>query len=175
MLVLPLSVLRLGQNIFAQLASAVALICIFIIWVFTFCHHGLHYHVPVVGDNGSQLMGFVISNFAFVCPPATFSSAKQLIVRSQQFQPLPMSYHEKYRFIEPSGFLLFSVLLFILFSAFSVLRVIISIPRPIFLQRSVRPRKGWYYTFSLSLSTCFFPSPSLSPQSLCSVSSFDII
>ena len=67
-LVLPLSLLRLGQNIFVQLASATALICVFIIWVYTFARHGLGNPVPVVGDNQSQLIGFVISNFAFVPP-----------------------------------------------------------------------------------------------------------
>jgi hypothetical protein len=65
-LVLPLSILKLGQNITAQLISAVALICVFIIWVFTFVHHGLNNPVPVIGDDESQLVGFVISNFAFV-------------------------------------------------------------------------------------------------------------
>jgi hypothetical protein len=65
-LVLPLSLLRLGQNIFVQLASAVALICVFVIWTFTFVRHGLGNTVPMVGSDGSQLVGFVISNFAFV-------------------------------------------------------------------------------------------------------------
>jgi hypothetical protein len=67
-LVLPLSVLRLGQNIIVQLASAVTLIGIFIIWIVVFLKHGVNNHVPVVGPDGSQLVGFVVSNFAFVRP-----------------------------------------------------------------------------------------------------------
>ena len=67
-LVLPLSLLRLGQNIFVQLLSAAALICVFIIWVYTFSRHGLNNTVPVIGNNQTQLIGFVISNFAFVSP-----------------------------------------------------------------------------------------------------------
>jgi cell division septal protein FtsQ len=67
-LVLPLSLLRLGQNIFVQLLSAAALICVFIIWVYTFSRHGLNNTVPVIGNNQTQLIDFVISNFAFVSP-----------------------------------------------------------------------------------------------------------
>jgi len=65
-LVLPLSVLRLGQNIFVQLVSAVTLIGIFIIWIVVFFKHGINNHIPAVGSDGSQLVGFVVSNFAFV-------------------------------------------------------------------------------------------------------------
>jgi hypothetical protein len=65
-LVLPLSVLRLGQNIIVQLISAATLIGIFIVWIVVFLKHGINNTVPVVGPDGSQLIGFVVSNFAFV-------------------------------------------------------------------------------------------------------------
>jgi hypothetical protein len=65
-LVLPLSLLRLGQNIIVQLISAVTLFCIFIIWIAVFLRHGVNQNVPVIGTDGSQLVGFVISNFSFV-------------------------------------------------------------------------------------------------------------
>jgi hypothetical protein len=60
--------LKLGQNIIFQLISAVTLIGIFIVWIVVFFQHGLHNSVPVIGSDGSQLVGFVISNFAFVRP-----------------------------------------------------------------------------------------------------------
>jgi hypothetical protein len=69
--VLPLSVLKLGQNIIFQLISAVTLIGIFVIWIVVFLKHGLLNSVPMVGSNGTQLIGFVVSNFAFVCTSTT--------------------------------------------------------------------------------------------------------
>ena len=65
-MVLPLSVMSLVQNIKFQLASVAALFFVMTIWIYIFAHHGLEVSIPVFGSNQSGLVGFVLSNFAFV-------------------------------------------------------------------------------------------------------------
>ncbi|KAJ7509778.1 AAAP amino acid permease [Mycena galericulata] len=52
---------------FAMIASFVLLLCITVIWLATCIQVGLH-HIPVsiVGSNQSNVVGFALSNFAFV-------------------------------------------------------------------------------------------------------------
>jgi hypothetical protein len=65
-MVIPLSVLSLVQNIKFQLASVATLFLVMMIWIYIFASHGLDLPIPAVGSNQSGLVGFVLSNFAFV-------------------------------------------------------------------------------------------------------------
>ncbi|KAH7887300.1 AAAP amino acid permease [Phlebopus sp. FC_14] len=66
-LVLPLSLLQLVDNIKFQVASFIVLIVITLLWIVVFARTGVHhYYVPVVGQDQSSVVGFVLSNFAFV-------------------------------------------------------------------------------------------------------------
>jgi hypothetical protein len=68
-MVLPLSVMSLVQNIKFQLASVATLLFVMATWIYIFSHQGLNLAIPVVGSDQSSLVGFVLSNFAFVCDP----------------------------------------------------------------------------------------------------------
>ncbi|KAF9516504.1 hypothetical protein BS47DRAFT_1315345 [Hydnum rufescens UP504] len=66
-LVLPLGLIHLTDNIKFQIASFITLLFIVIVWVVTFCQVGIkNYPIPVVASNQGTVVGFVISNFAFV-------------------------------------------------------------------------------------------------------------
>lgn len=67
-MILPLSLNQLTDNIKFQIASFILLLCITVIWIATCIQVGLHtVSIPVVGSNQSNVVGFVLSNFAFVC------------------------------------------------------------------------------------------------------------
>lgn len=65
-MVLPLSVMSLVQNINFQLASVATLFVVMAIWIYIFACKGLNLAIPAVGSDQSGLIGFVLSNFAFV-------------------------------------------------------------------------------------------------------------
>ena len=66
-MILPLSLIHLTDNVKFQVASFILLLCIAVIWVATCIQVGLHtVSVPVVGRDQSSVVGFVLSNFAFV-------------------------------------------------------------------------------------------------------------
>ncbi|KUJ07081.1 uncharacterized protein LY89DRAFT_789882 [Mollisia scopiformis] len=67
-MVLPLSVMSLVQNIKFQLISVATLFFVMIVWIFLFASHGLDLAVPAIGHNQSALVGFTLSNFAFLDP-----------------------------------------------------------------------------------------------------------
>lgn len=66
-MILPLSLNQLTDNIKFQIVSFILLVCISVIWLATCIQVGLHtFPVPVVKSNQSNVVGFVLSNFAFV-------------------------------------------------------------------------------------------------------------
>lgn len=66
-LILPLSLIHLTDNIKFQVASLILLLCITVVWIPTCIQVGLHnVSIPVVGSNQSNAVGFVLSTFAFV-------------------------------------------------------------------------------------------------------------
>lgn len=66
-LVLPLCLIQLSDNIKYQIASFITLLVICIIWIVTFFQVGItNYPIPVVASNQGTVIGYVISNFAFV-------------------------------------------------------------------------------------------------------------
>ncbi|KAH0835793.1 AAAP amino acid permease [Lanmaoa asiatica] len=66
-LILPLSLIRLVDNIIFQVASFIVLLITTIVWVVIFALSGLNANaIPVVGYNQSSVVGFVLSNFSFV-------------------------------------------------------------------------------------------------------------
>jgi hypothetical protein len=65
-MVIPLSLLSLVQNIKFQLASVATLFFVMMVWIYLFSSHGFDLPIPAVGSNQSGLVGFVLSNFAFV-------------------------------------------------------------------------------------------------------------
>jgi hypothetical protein len=71
-MVLPLSVMSLVQNIKFQLASVASLSFVMVVWIYIFATHGLDLAIPAFGNNQSALIGFVLSNFAFVGPAGEF-------------------------------------------------------------------------------------------------------
>lgn len=71
-LVLPLSLMSLVENIKFQLASVATLFVVMAIWIYIFASHGLNRGVPLIGSDQSGLVGFVISNFAFITTVPSF-------------------------------------------------------------------------------------------------------
>lgn len=71
-MVVPLGFLDLVQNIKIQLISVCLLFVILIEWIVDFGLEGFRFSVPMVGDDPSQLIGFVILNFAFVTTVPSF-------------------------------------------------------------------------------------------------------
>ncbi|KAF8232896.1 hypothetical protein L208DRAFT_1269922 [Tricholoma matsutake] len=66
-LVLPLGLIHLSDNIKYQIASFITLLFITIVWIVTFFQVGItNNSIPVVGSNQGTVVGYVISNFAFV-------------------------------------------------------------------------------------------------------------
>ncbi|CAG8723723.1 6441_t:CDS:2 [Cetraspora pellucida] len=66
-MVIPLGVLELVDNVRIQIASFVTLIFIIIVWLVTFIIHGLtRDFVPFVGNSQSQVVGTVLYNYAFI-------------------------------------------------------------------------------------------------------------
>jgi hypothetical protein len=61
--------MSLVQNINFQLASVAILLFVMTIWIYVFAHHGLNLAIPAIGGDQSSLVGFVLSNFAFVNGP----------------------------------------------------------------------------------------------------------
>jgi hypothetical protein len=61
--------MSLVQNIKFQLASVATLFFTMAIWIYIFTRQGLNLSIPVVGSDQSGLVGFALSNFAFVCDP----------------------------------------------------------------------------------------------------------
>ena len=65
-MVLPLSMMSLVRNIKFQIASVMILLFIMSVWIFIFAQNGLNLPIPIVHSNQGSLLGFTLSNFAFV-------------------------------------------------------------------------------------------------------------
>jgi len=71
-LVLPLSMLTLVKNIKVQIASAATLFFIIGAWIVIFKRTGLGEPIPAGGRNYTNLIGFVLNNFAFITTVPSF-------------------------------------------------------------------------------------------------------
>ncbi|CAG8498648.1 22949_t:CDS:2 [Dentiscutata erythropus] len=72
-MVIPLGILELVDNIGVQIASFITLLFIIIIWIITFIIHGLSSDlVPFVGNDQSQVIGTVLYNYAFITTVPTW-------------------------------------------------------------------------------------------------------
>lgn len=70
---MPLGLIHLSDNIKFQIASFITLLIITIVWVVTFIQVGIKNHpIPVVGSDQGTVVGYVISNFAFVSVVSIF-------------------------------------------------------------------------------------------------------
>jgi len=66
-LVLPLGLIQLSDNIKYQIASFITLLFITTVWIVTFFQVGINNNsIPVVASDQGSVVGYVISNFAFV-------------------------------------------------------------------------------------------------------------
>ncbi|RIB01852.1 hypothetical protein C2G38_2255946 [Gigaspora rosea] len=66
-MVVPLGIFSLADNVKIQIASFIGLISILAAWFITFFKHGLiDSYVPVLGNNMSQVIGTVLFNYAFI-------------------------------------------------------------------------------------------------------------
>ncbi|CAG8519533.1 4830_t:CDS:2 [Acaulospora colombiana] len=66
-MVMPLSIFSLSDNIKVQIASLFGLVFIFCGWLVTFFKQGLKTsYVPLIGENMSDVIGTVIFNYAFI-------------------------------------------------------------------------------------------------------------
>ena len=66
-LALPLGLIQLSDNIKFQIASFITLILITIVWIVTFFQVGItNNSIPAVASDQGTVVGYVISNFAFV-------------------------------------------------------------------------------------------------------------
>ena len=66
-LVLPLGLIQLSENIKFQIASFITLFVITIVWIATFFQVGITNNpISAVGTSQGTVVGYVISNFAFV-------------------------------------------------------------------------------------------------------------
>lgn len=76
-MIVPLSLIHLTDNIIFQIASFILLIIIAVIWIATYIQVGLDkVFIPVVASNQSNVVGFILSNFAFVTTaPAWINNA----------------------------------------------------------------------------------------------------
>ncbi|KAF9965041.1 hypothetical protein BGZ70_005512 [Mortierella alpina] len=77
-MILPLALLKLSENIWLQLASFILMIMIVIQWIVTFFMHGLDTTlVPVVGSDIGQTFGTILFNYAFITTVPSWANAKQ--------------------------------------------------------------------------------------------------
>ncbi|KAF9954242.1 hypothetical protein BGZ72_004745, partial [Mortierella alpina] len=77
-MILPLALLKLSENIWLQLASFMLMILIVIQWIVTFFMHGLDTTlVPAVGPDIGQTFGTILFNYAFITTVPSWANAKQ--------------------------------------------------------------------------------------------------
>ncbi|KAF9901044.1 hypothetical protein EC991_006579 [Linnemannia zychae] len=77
-LIVPLCLMNLSENIWLQCVSCVLILLIFIQWIVTFFQHGLvTSRVPAVGSDMSQAFGLILFNYAFITAVPSWANAKQ--------------------------------------------------------------------------------------------------
>lgn len=78
MMIVPLCLLNLSENIWLQIGSCILILLIFVQWIVTIMTHGLTtMRVPAFGSNLSQTFGAILFNYAFVTAVPSFANAKQ--------------------------------------------------------------------------------------------------
>jgi uncharacterized membrane protein YGL010W len=78
MLIVPLCLLNLSENIWLQVGSCILILLIFVQWIVTFFQHGLDTsRVPAVGSDMSQTFGSILFNYAFITAVPSWANAKQ--------------------------------------------------------------------------------------------------
>lgn len=78
MLIVPLCLLNLSENIWLQVGSCILILLIFVQWIITFFQHGLDTsRVPAVGTDISQTFGSILFNYAFITAVPSWANAKQ--------------------------------------------------------------------------------------------------
>ncbi|KAG0281678.1 hypothetical protein BGZ95_000531 [Linnemannia exigua] len=77
-LIVPLCLMNLSENIWLQTVSCVVILMIFVQWIVTFFQHGLDTsRVPAVGSDVSQTFGSILFNYAFITAVPSWANAKQ--------------------------------------------------------------------------------------------------
>ncbi|KAF9135448.1 hypothetical protein BGW39_002915 [Mortierella sp. 14UC] len=77
-LIVPLCLMNLSENIWLQCGSCVLILLIFVQWIVTFFQHGLDTsRVPAVGSDISQTFGSILFNYAFITAVPSWANAKQ--------------------------------------------------------------------------------------------------
>ncbi|KAG0375404.1 hypothetical protein BGX24_009159 [Mortierella sp. AD032] len=84
-LIVPLCLMNLSENIWLQTVSCVVILMIFVQWIVTFFQHGLDTsRVPAVGSDVSQTFGSILFNYAFITAVPSWANAKQSHVSPQK-------------------------------------------------------------------------------------------
>ncbi|KAF9186672.1 hypothetical protein BGZ50_002384 [Haplosporangium sp. Z 11] len=77
-MIVPLCLMNLSENIWVQLGSCIAILVIFAHWIVTFFIHGLDIsRVPAVGKDTSQAFGSILFNYVFITAVPSWANAKQ--------------------------------------------------------------------------------------------------
>ncbi|KAF9546498.1 hypothetical protein EC957_009712 [Mortierella hygrophila] len=77
-LIVPLCLLNLSENIWLQVGSSMVILLIFVQWIVTFFQRGLDTsRVPAVGADLSQTFGSILFNYAFITAIPSWANAKQ--------------------------------------------------------------------------------------------------
>ncbi|KAG0087777.1 hypothetical protein BGZ93_010748 [Podila epicladia] len=77
-LIVPLGLMNLSENIWIQMVSAVCILLVILQWIITFFTHGLDTsRVPALGTDVSQTFGQILFNFAYVVNVPSWANAKK--------------------------------------------------------------------------------------------------
>jgi hypothetical protein len=77
-LIVPLCLMNLSENIWIQCVSCIAILMIFVQWIVTFFQHGLDAsRVPAIGPDVSGTFGSILFNYAFITAVPSWANAKQ--------------------------------------------------------------------------------------------------
>ncbi|KAG0261337.1 hypothetical protein BG011_001111 [Mortierella polycephala] len=84
-MIIPLCLMNLSENIWLQLGSCIVILVIFAHWIVTFFIHGLDIsRVPAVGKDVSQAFGSILFNYVFITAVPSWANAKQPQVSAQK-------------------------------------------------------------------------------------------
>ncbi|KAF9982793.1 hypothetical protein BGZ75_005760 [Mortierella antarctica] len=77
-LIIPLCLMNLSENIWLQMGSCILILMIMVQWVVMFFVHGIEpARVPAVGSDISQTFGSILFNYAFITAIPSWANAKQ--------------------------------------------------------------------------------------------------
>ncbi|KAF9968621.1 hypothetical protein BGZ70_001357 [Mortierella alpina] len=77
-LIIPLCLMNLSENIWLQMGSCLLILVIMVQWVVMFFIHGIEpARVPAVGSDISQTFGSILFNYAFITAIPSWANAKQ--------------------------------------------------------------------------------------------------